>query len=131
MDDFQPLDYIELAESMIDSVNRGRDMPISKSSPVLRTAISRLYYAAFLFAREVLKDRGVKIPQDTQVHRFVASKLGEKDKFLADQLIDLRKMRNRADYDLPPKYSVTAKDARRALTIARSIIDGIRNCCVG
>ena len=127
MDDFEPLDYLYLAESIINSISRGRDIPISKTSAVLRTAISRSYYAAFLIARENLRAMGVNIPHDSQVHKFVANKLGERNRFLKAQLINLRDMRNRADYDLPPAYSVTERDAKYALATAQNIISMIRN----
>ena len=84
----------ELASVASSSVNR---------EAKLRSAISRAYYAAFINARNHLRDReGLLIPKTSDAHRYV------KDQFqhscdlvrqsLGGKLLRLRDFRRQADY---------------------------------
>ena len=43
-----------------------------------RTAISRAYYAAFLIAYQKLREKGVRIPESSEIHRVVIQTFMEK-----------------------------------------------------
>src|SRR5947209_4703276 len=74
------------------------------SRPVhCRTAIGRAYYGAFLVARELLLPH-FAVPRSDDVHEAVTRLLGRSGrselKRIGQQLRDLRRMRNKADYDM-------------------------------
>lgn len=74
-----------------------------------RTAISRAYYAAFNYVKGFLKNENIAIPKDASGHKkayhyLLNSGLSEARK-LADDLDNLRDVRNDADYELiSPKH---------------------------
>jgi uncharacterized protein (UPF0332 family) len=69
-----------------------------------RSAVSRAYYAAFHVAQDLLRQVGFAVPQDDQAHAYAWLRLansGNPDVQRAgNDLNELRRMRNRADYDL-------------------------------
>ncbi len=69
-----------------------------------RSAVSRAYYAAFHAARDLLVQCGFTVPQEERAHAYLRMRLmnsGHPDVVQAGKwLDDLRKVRNRADYDL-------------------------------
>jgi hypothetical protein len=69
-----------------------------------RAGISRAYYAAFILARNHLRDNeGIHIPQQLNAHRFVADRYRfDPDPVrsaIGSELRRLRAARNRCDYD--------------------------------
>lgn len=69
-----------------------------------RSAISRAYYAAFIEARNFLRDaEGIAMPSDSSVHNFVISTFRasrqNRCRSIAEHLEKLRSYRNHADYD--------------------------------
>ncbi len=69
-----------------------------------RSAISRAYYAAFHKARRFLRHNGFAVPHAEQAHAFLWLRLSNSnhpDVIDAGQALnDLRKERNRADYEM-------------------------------
>ena len=65
------------------------------SEASLRTAVGRVYYVAFLSAREFLGVSG-----RTRIHQRVIGELRARDRIAAHQLETLRGIRVVADYDL-------------------------------
>jgi uncharacterized protein (UPF0332 family) len=69
-----------------------------------RSAVSRAYYAAFHVARGLLDLCGFDVPRAEQAHAYLCRRLensGHTDvENTGSALNALRKMRNRADYDL-------------------------------
>lgn len=90
---------------------------------LIRTAIGRAYYAAFLFTREKLKGLGIQIRQEEKIHQEVIEKLKKKDTFSGDLLDDLREERIKADYYLNEhvKYHNGTKSARLSELIINKV----------
>ena len=69
-----------------------------------RSAVSRAYYAAFHFARQLLEDLGFRVPHADRAHGHLwlrLSNCGDPQVEKAGmRLNDLRRERNWADYDL-------------------------------
>jgi len=96
---FPPREFLSFAEKLMVSTQR--------PEALIRTAISRAYYAVFLEARERVRR---KYPQEFtrlrragEVHALVRDLLKRMGQFsLSDKLYRLFKDRGRADYDLAP-----------------------------
>src|SRR5262249_45562525 len=69
-----------------------------------RTAVGRAYYAAFHVARRLLEDLGFTVPRADRAHGYLGLRLQNCGDLPAQQagadLDGLRRLRNRADYDL-------------------------------
>lgn len=77
-----------------------------------RTSVSRAYYAAFHRTRDFLASLGFRTRQSDQAHaglyrRLSCSKRDELDE-AARSLMDLRGLRNAADYEIMPPYAKSA-----------------------
>lgn len=69
----------------------------------LRSAISRAYYAAFINARNYLRDKeGLLIPRTSDAHRYVSVQFEHSPDIvrqsLGENLLRLRNFRRQADY---------------------------------
>jgi len=95
----------------------------------LRAAIGRAYYAAFLKARAFLKDkdRDPNVPTNASAHFYVREAFrnspDSKRKDIGDDLLDLRKARNKADYE--GEYQNLAFNAPLLVAQAGAIIAAI------
>jgi uncharacterized protein (UPF0332 family) len=94
-----------------------------------RTSISRSYYGAFHVARTLLADLGFVIPADDKAHTHVYWRLNNCGvavvRNAATDLYGLRRLRNRADYDL--HRAVDASLTHNQVTIASGIIQTLDN----
>ena len=94
-----------------------------------RTSISRSYYGAFHVARTLLADLGFVIPPDDKAHTHVYWRLNNCGhatvRSAATDLYGLRRLRNRADYDL--YRAVAAPLAHNQVTLASTIIQTLDN----
>ena len=91
---FDPGDFFTLAESLAAQ---------DHSESRLRTAVGRVYYAAFLRARDQFHVTGRR-----RVHRNVITALKRFDRAAGDQLDKLEDLRGYADYETnisDPLYS--------------------------
>jgi uncharacterized protein (UPF0332 family) len=74
-----------------------------------RSAVSRAYYAAFHVARDLLTDLGFTVPRADQAHEYLYRRLNNCGNVPVRQaavtLHELRRHRNRADYDLKAPHS--------------------------
>jgi len=118
---FNWAEYLSVAETLCGVLVSGRPAGVEAQ---LRTGVSRAYYAAFVSARNRLRDvDNVLFPQNSNPHRFVADQY-EKDADLLRRRIGielrrLRRNRNTCDYDdvvngLP---KVTSRSLAQALQI--------------
>ena len=96
----------------------------------LRAAISRAYYAAFINARNYLRDReGHSIPRTSAAHGYVSDQFDLSSdpvrQLIADDLVKLRLYRNQADYvDIfPGLSSITLV----ALKLSEDVISTLTN----
>ena len=95
----------------------------------LRSATSRAYYAVFHASREFLGRLGFQLRQSDQAHAAIYRRLtGSKDVQLrkaGDSLMQLKRLRNRADYDISQPYSTSeARTAVQEAALLMTRIDG-------
>jgi uncharacterized protein (UPF0332 family) len=110
-----PRDFLDQADEL---VNAAREVD-------WRSAASRAYYAAFHVARSLLEAAGFVVPRAEQAHQYLHLRLansGHPDiEQAGTELDDLRRRRNRADYDLHIAFPQSA--AHDAVTTALAVID--------
>jgi uncharacterized membrane protein len=106
---FDSIEFLKLAEKLL-----------TYDAAKIRTAISRSYYASFLYVREVAGLGGLKRPG---VHRKVVRFLYGRNPLAANTLHLLRRLRNDADYDLKRVFSIS--EARLSVNYAKKIISSI------
>lgn len=100
-----------------------------------RSAISRYYYAAFLEARDRLsKDRNFnfkKHESHQRVYRCFAFSDEKPLKVIGRLLEDLKKLRERADYDLGKDLDQTATNEAKRMCedIQATLITADLKCC--
>ena len=105
---FDPLEFLGIADLLVSR---------HTSEASLRTAVDRLYYAAFLSAREFLGVSG-----RTRIHQRVIGELRVHDRIAAHQLETLRNIRVVADYDLEVRDPLR-NDWQRNYQMARRLAD--------
>jgi uncharacterized protein (UPF0332 family) len=92
-----------------------------------RSAVSRAYYAAFHVARDLLTGLRFQPPRADRAHDYLYRRLNNcgvrQVVDAATLLTDLRRRRNRADYDLRPPCSVS--DAADAVLDAEQIVQAL------
>lgn len=98
-------DFLELAKRLQNS-----DDEASR-----RTSVSRSYYAIFNHVKDFLKSSGIKLPSAAEAHekaqQYLSNSGIDEAVDLADDLDNLRKNRNDADYELlSPKFTYDKKN---------------------
>lgn len=92
-----------------------------------RSACSRGYYAAFHVARQLLLDLGFQVPQADRAHGYLwlrLSNAGVAEVMKAGSLLnDLRRERNRADYD--DRRITTQGMADQSVRFAEEVIQAL------
>jgi uncharacterized protein (UPF0332 family) len=117
--------YLNLAKELA-----GEQTTPANQEAKLRDAISRAYYAAFILARNHLRDKQAHIiPTTGDVHGYVWQQFklnpDSAPQLVADSLKRLRKFRRQADYvDIFPGLSGIALTA---LTLSEEIISTLNN----
>ncbi|MHA1797815.1 MAG: HEPN domain-containing protein, partial [Candidatus Helarchaeota archaeon] len=98
----------------------------SSNEAELRTAISRTYFAAFLYIREWLKNQGLRIPRSAEAHLKVEEYIGTfTNRSIRDFFSSLRRRyRNKADYEILTVIRKT--DADEAIQIAKRVIESFK-----
>lgn len=95
-------DYLPLAENLAQGTTEAE----------WRSACSRGYYAAFHVARELLLALGFRVPQADRAHGYLWLRLSNAGvaevQEAGRRLNDLRRQRNRADYDTHRVITKTA-----------------------
>ena len=114
---FDLIAFYQIAEQIVEA---------NKSEAALRTAVGRLYYAAFLKARQVLY-RGVVprrlIKKKRGEHAVIAENLRARNWVLGTQYDTLRELRVQADYFLVPKQEY--QDWLANWSRAKAVADGL------
>lgn len=98
---------------------------------LLRSAVSRAYYAAYSKVTWELCERGIAMPAGRQgpthsrIHRLVIGSLTtlEKDKREALSRVMKRLYRLRIIADYAPHYNIDARDIREAMTLMNTVFD--------
>lgn len=103
---FDPESFIRIAELIVE---------VDSTEEGFRTAIGRLYYAAFLTARDALDEPGGR-----NVHNRVAGRLIAHDEIAGRHLRQLFELRALADYDMNVQNPLRT-DWRRNYHTARSL----------
>ncbi len=110
----------------------GRSIMASTLTPdpaSCRTAIGRAYYAALNRADEALNRWGASCGRGPQKHglavRFLHATSDPDLISASGDLNDLKTLRNMADYDMNAMIVEKPSQARRALDLAKNILDGI------
>jgi uncharacterized protein (UPF0332 family) len=97
----------------------------SEDEASLRTAVSRSYYAIFNHVKHYLTTNGITLPPSAQAHekahQYLSNSGIDEAADLADDLDNLRKNRNDADYELrSPKFSYDKKNC--GLVSAKAVL---------
>jgi len=137
---FQWTDYLDLAKKLEKSTRQVGANTLSESEAILRTCISRAYYASFHVSKEYLKQKYPDLIQEDErfnkgnSHVKVINLLNidedERIKTVSQRLLKLRRARTDADYFLSCKSLKTIQDAknqaRDALTLSYKIIETLK-----
>lgn len=110
---FAPIEFLELAKALHTQAAR---------ESCARSAVSRAYYSAFLTARE--KGRVVQARPEDNIHALVFDYCYSYLPLMADELKNLRRRRNDADYKLHLTFTNT--DSDWAIKTAEAIISDLR-----
>ena len=123
---FDWLEYLNVAQELAGQPDRA-----SNEEAKLRSSISRAYYAAFIKARNFLRDNeGMVISNQPRVHEYVPRQFEQsrdkKRQQIGYKLRDMRHIRNQADYDdvvlhLPELSKKTLKLARQVILRLESL----------
>ena len=98
---FDWAEYLSLAEELCAFPVTGPPVGVEAQQ---RAGVSRAYYAAFIMARNHLRDiDGIRAPRSANAHRFVADQYAYHSdpirSLIGRELMRLRSARNRCDYD--------------------------------
>jgi uncharacterized protein (UPF0332 family) len=107
-------DFLDVADELATGAHEGH----------WRSAVSRAYYAAFHFARDLFHRCGFAVPRAERAHNYLSMRLsncGHPDVIVAGKrLDDLRQARNRADYDLSPPLG--EEEAVKLVDVAAGVV---------
>lgn len=120
-----PRRFLDVAERLVQGVEGGT--PLSGGGEAeCRTAVGRAYYAAFLVAREFLESLDIAVPNGGACHTAVQRGLNNSEigslVMIGEQLRKLYTSRADADYDMQAGGVETAKDARAAVDLAKTLV---------
>ncbi|MBW3540986.1 MAG: HEPN domain-containing protein [Planctomycetes bacterium] len=97
-----------------------------------RSAVSRAYYGAFHFARAFVEEMGAVVPKNATGHfelsRLLWDTAHADAQQAADHLDDLRRERNRADYDQDSTRFRKQVNAVQCVELADDIRSAIDRC---
>lgn len=110
---YDPMRFLELADRLLYDGNYEKD---SRA----RTAVGRFYYAVFLLAWLKLSEKGIHVPESSEVHQVVISKYNENGlSSIGNRLDQLRESRVDADYHM--RCSFTTDSCRKNSRLAHYI----------
>lgn len=91
-----------------------------------RTSVSRAYYAAFLVSRTYLEDEKKKpFTYTGKDHKLVSDFIKDYDPMIRNLLIELRKNRKHADYNITKKVELVM--TTYSINCAKAVLDRINN----
>lgn len=119
---FNPEDFLSLANEIFNGVDY--------KDARYRTTVSRAYYAAHLISRKIFEEMGRKFeienPKDKgKIHQMVIDELIRVNEPTGVVLRNLRKIRDKADYDLD--YNFKKKDVITLIGQAKDVINVMIN----
>lgn len=122
---FEWLEYLNLARELT-----GKPTAPANREAKLRTAISRAYYAAFIKARNHLRDReGLAIPKTGEAHRYVRQQFAvspdRAHQKIAENLKYLLSYRRKVDY--VDTIAGLSGMASIAIAISQKVISDLNN----
>ena len=106
---------------LLDLANKLYEDPNYDDEARYRTSISRAYYAAYLTARCKLESTCINFTKKSTAHEEVSDALRDIDKHASNMLYNLRKHRNKADYNLDIK--IQKGQALACLKSSKFIVD--------
>ncbi len=117
-------EYLTLAKELV-----GQPISLANEEARQRDAISRAYYAAFILARNYLRDRqGIIIPTTGDAHQYVAEQFKRVRQptyqLIANNLKMLRGYRNQADYD--DNFPLLSAIANISIRRSEAVITNLR-----
>ncbi len=117
--------YLNLAKELT-----GQSTIPANQEAKLRDAISRAYYAAFILARNYLRDHeGISIPKTSDAHRYVWEQFqlnpDPQRQLIANNLKRLRAYRRQADY--VDKFPGLSGITLTALTLSEEVISNLNS----
>jgi uncharacterized protein (UPF0332 family) len=121
---FDWLDYLEIAKDDLNKAKRS-----GREEALLRSAISRAYYSAFILSRNYLRDKvkDPNVPNNPDAHYYVRTAFANLSnpvhKAIARNLGILRNARNKADYD--DNFNDVLVKAPLAVALAQAIINDL------
>jgi uncharacterized protein (UPF0332 family) len=123
---FEPTSFYGLAVYIKDELLDKAPQELREAAS--RTCVSRAYYAAFLLLRDAIlmlpiRDAELRrrIERTNVAHAIVAEVVRAVDANVGDYFVNLRRLRNRADYETRTSFSPA--DVVYALKIAGEIIN--------
>ena len=118
-------EYLNVAKELA-----GVETSAASQEAKLRAAISRAYYAAFIKARNHLRDKqGLVIPRTSEAHRDVSKQFENSTdavrRSLGEKLLRLRDFRRQADYvdTFPGLFGIT----QIALRLSEEVLPTLNN----
>jgi uncharacterized protein (UPF0332 family) len=122
---FDWVEYLSLAEDLCTVPVSGPPVGMEAQQ---RAGVSRAYYAAFILARNRLRDvDGIRVPRHANAHQFVATHyLNNRDPIrsaIGSRLNRLRTARNQCDYDdvVPNLPNLVALSLVRAVQVVSDL----------
>ena len=112
-------EFLNIARSIANCYeSNAHECIIMRNEGLIRSGVSRAYYAAFIIARLAVR---LEYFRRKEVHEKVIDRLKEDGHAdIADKLFKLRMKRNDADYDV--YINITAKTLKWAIKIANDVI---------
>lgn len=117
-----PQGQLQIAEYLVGT----EPTPVLPRPDLLRAAIGRFYFAAFLAARDHVEATTFQpVVRDVTAHGWVPRQFAGQDtpsQTVRKQLHDLRELRNGADYGEPMDEEVAVRSARKK---ARAVLSAL------
>jgi uncharacterized protein (UPF0332 family) len=128
---FEWIQFLDLAEDLLNSANKDKDLSLAEAK--YRTVIGRAYYAAFNVAKEYLESQGTSLSRNGGAHKKVRehfdnqNQQNESSSIVADNLNNLRRSRNFADYEKKLHKTIDWKNqSESAIEVANEVINAIK-----
>lgn len=132
---FNPHDFFKISENLFDAAysESSKILTLNKcEEALLRTIVTRAYYAVYLTCREWLnRNFGIDLNKEARekeksVHSILLEIMWDRTQrqYLIDFIRELKIKREMCDYDL--KIQIEKSDARRSILIAKDILDEIK-----
>ncbi|MCD6368763.1 MAG: HEPN domain-containing protein [Thermoproteales archaeon] len=118
-----PWEFLTFSKEVLECLSKKMsECKVTASQGLIRTAISRTYFASFLVARRATS---LEEYRSRDIHKKVVEELEKMNlKDIADKLSALRRQRNLADYEVYRTFDV--KKLEFSIKIAENIIDILR-----